>query len=72
MTCVYSYTLLCNLLYTEVCSSLSDPDNGQVFEISDGNTAVYLCNKGFTRIGESVLHCVNGKWSSPPPRCVCS
>ena len=52
------------------CPSLSDPDNGFVYQFPDGSTAMFSCKNGFTTIGESLLHCVNGNWSSLPPTCI--
>ena len=52
------------------CLPLSDPDNGKVYQFPDGTTAIFSCKNGFITVGESMLHCVNGKWSSSPPTCV--
>ena len=52
------------------CLPLSDPDNGKVYQFPDGTTAMFSCKNGFTTMGESILHCVNGNWSSSPPTCV--
>ena len=52
------------------CPSLKDPDNGKVFQFSDGNAAIFSCNDGYTKKGESFLHCINGNWSSPTPTCL--
>lgn len=62
---------LCILLYTETseCPAISDPDNGKVFIISNGQTAVFACNNGFVTVGNSQLQCIDGKWSSSPPKC---
>ena len=51
------------------CPSLKDPENGKVFQFSDGNAAIFSCNDGYTKNGDSFLHCVNGNWSSPAPTC---
>ena len=51
------------------CESLRDPDNGRVYQFPDGTTAIFSCKNGFITIGESILHCVNGNWSSSPPTC---
>ena len=52
------------------CPSLKDPDNGKVFQFSDGNAAIFSCNDGYTKKGKSFLHCINGNWSSPTPTCL--
>ena len=51
------------------CPTLKDPENGKVFQFSDGNAAIFSCNSGYTKVGESFLNCVNGNWSSPAPMC---
>ena len=66
---VYALTLYVLYLGSN-CEPLSDPDNGRVHQFPDGITAVFTCKNGFTTVGESILHCVNGKWSSSPPKCV--
>ena len=65
------YCCLCCTNYIGTnCPPLSDPDNGQVYQFPDGTAAIFSCKNGFTTIGESKLHCANGKWSSSPPTCV--
>ena len=61
---MYSFTT-----ETSECPAISDPDNGKVFIISDGETAIFACNNGFVTIGNSRLQCIDGKWSSSPPKC---
>ena len=51
------------------CPSLKDPENGKVLQFSNGNAAIFSCNNGYTKNGDSFLHCVNGNWSSPAPTC---
>ena len=53
----------------EKCPTLSDPENGKVFIISDGRVAIFTCNNNFTKTGDSYLQCINGIWSSPSPKC---
>ena len=69
---VYSYvkpslSYLC--VGIEKCPTLSDPDSGRVFIISNGRVAIFTCNDGFVTVGNSYLQCINGKWSAPPPMC---
>jgi len=52
------------------CSLLNDPENGKVIQFSDGKAAIFSCNDGYTKKGNSFLHCVNGNWSSLPPTCL--
>lgn len=62
---------MCAYYFTEAgCPPLKDPKNGKVFLLSGGNTAVFSCNNGYTKKGESFLHCINGSWSSPAPTCM--
>ena len=70
-----SYMCMCyyGILYTYIgknCLPLNNPENGQVYQPPDGTTAIFSCNNGFTKMGKSVLHCVNGNWSSSPPKCI--
>ena len=51
------------------CPALSAPENGYVYIFSNGNVAVFTCNNGFVKVGNSYLGCKNGKWTSPPPKC---
>lgn len=52
------------------CPVLSDPENGEIFFFPDGQTAIFTCKSGYTIKGNSYLQCVNGVWSSPPPKCL--
>jgi len=52
----------------EVCSSLSDPENGKVFVFD--KSAVYACNTGYTLVGTPFLQCISEKWIGQPPTCV--
>lgn len=78
-TYIYSsvYVAICInilLLLTEIekCPTLSDPDNGKVFIISNGRIAIFTCNSGFVTVGNSFVQCINGIWSSPSPKCKAS
>ena len=61
---------MCCMYIGNNCEALNDPDNGRVYRFPDGTTAIFSCKNGFTTVGESTLHCVNGNWSSSPPKCV--
>jgi len=52
------------------CPLLSDPLNGYVFVRPDGTIAMYSCVANYTLIGAGTVHCKNGAWSSPPPKCI--
>ena len=65
-----SFTLLICLWTGKICLPLNNPENGQVYQFPDGTTAIFSCSNGFTKMGESVLRCVNGNWSSLPPTCI--
>ena len=62
--CVYT------LFAENSCPSLNDPENGKMFQFSDGNIAIFSCDDGYTKKGNSFLHCVNGNWSSLAPTCL--
>ena len=62
---IFSFFLVGN----DKCPPLSDPDNGKMYIISDGTVALFTCNNGFATVGNSYLQCINGVWSSPPPKC---
>ncbi|XP_065904619.1 basement membrane-specific heparan sulfate proteoglycan core protein-like isoform X2 [Dysidea avara] len=53
----------------QTCSQPSDPQNGRVFVINGGNSAIYTCNDGYITNGARFVQCISGKWSSPPPTC---
>ena len=68
------YAVLSNVYsHTAVdCSSLDDPDNGQVTLSGTtlGSTATYTCNPGFVLDGTDVRTCMaNGEWSGEVPTC---
>ena len=65
----YSIIILSMFLTEIKCPALSAPENGYVHIILNGNAAVFTCNNGYVRIGNSYLECKNGKWTSPPPKC---
>ena len=70
-----SYICLCilsGLLFLVeviVCKHLNDPDNGKVYIYPGGTIAIFTCHSGFITIGIPYLQCIDGKWSSPPPKC---
>ena len=66
----HSVMCACHCYIGNNCPSLSNPDHGGVYHLSDGTTAIFTCKSGFIKNGESVLHCINGKWSSSPPTCI--
>ena len=70
---VYNYTYAKPIFSfsaeNDKCPTLSDPDNGKVYIISDGRVAIFTCNDGFVTVGNSYLQCINGKWNSQPPKC---
>ena len=66
---MYSYMYM-SICIGSNCPPLSDPDNGSVHHFPDGVTAVFTCKNGFTTNGESLLRCINGQWSAPPPTCL--
>ncbi|NXW34133.1 CR1 protein, partial [Phaetusa simplex] len=60
------------------CSPPPGIENGQVMnghrDFVFGMAATYICNKGFSLIGEDTIHCMtnnnlDGMWSRPPPEC---
>ena len=56
-----------SLLFTETCPNLANPVNGRVIVV--GQSAFYVCNTGFTVVGNPFNTCVSGKWISPPAMC---
>ena len=66
----YLYATLHVLEKEETCRSLNGPENGKVFHLSDGKTAIFNCKSGYTIVGEDVLYCADGKWSSNVPKCI--
>lgn len=56
-----------------VCPLLTAPENGGVAVTGDsiGSVAVYVCDEGFSLIGDSPRICgANGEWSGSEPVCV--
>ena len=53
----------------ELYPSLSDPRNGRVYIIDDRQTALFVCNSGYTNIGNTHASCVDGTWNSSSPVC---
>lgn len=70
---MYVHLILCHTFYfltaISSCPALNDPDNGNVYIISNGQNAIFTCKSGFTVIGNPFLVCLNGVWNSPPPKC---
>ena len=54
----------------KTCPSLSSPENGRVFQLPDGKTAIFTCTSGYTIVGKEVLYCADGKWSPHVPKCI--
>ena len=54
---------------TELCSPLSALKNGKVHIIDNKQTALFVCNSGYTIIGNPHVSCVDGAWSSSFPVC---
>ena len=52
------------------CPTLSDLTNGRVLYIDNGNTAVFICNSGYSVTGNVIATCVSGTWSAQPPMCM--
>ena len=52
--------------------SLKAPANGSKtnLKIKEIQYIIFTCNPGYTLKGESSAKCVNGKWSSPTPKCI--
>ena len=53
----------------ENCPPLVDPENGKVFIFSNGEVALFICDPSYVIMGNPYLRCVNGAWSSIPPKC---
>ena len=59
------------LTTTELCPPINAPNNGIVYiiPINDRQTALFICNSGYTIIGNAHVSCVDGTWDSAPPIC---
>ena len=57
------------LVTTELCPNINAPSNGRVYIIDDRQTALFVCNSGYTIIGNAQVNCVDGTWDSSPPIC---
>ncbi|XP_062517602.1 CUB and sushi domain-containing protein 1-like [Corticium candelabrum] len=53
-----------------VCERLRDPANGDVRLSRNNNNATYICNSGYTLVGNQQRTCSNGDWSGMQPSCV--
>jgi len=51
------------------CPPPKHPDNGQAYIVSNGYTALFVCDVGYSAVGSVISYCINGKWSFPPPEC---
>ena len=55
------------------CGPLTDPANGQVIHTvgtTFGQTATYICNTGYSLVGDSTRTCqATGNWSGSAPTC---
>ena len=63
---IYTYT-------TETCSELSNPANGTVrwTGLTIGSFAVYTCNDGYQRTGQSIRMCMSNRmWNREEPTCI--
>lgn len=65
---VCSYITLI-LVTIEICPPLTNPTNGRVYIIDDRQTALFVCNSGYTVIGNARASCVDGTWNSSSPVC---
>ena len=62
------YTIASHFLEGTGCPELQDPANGEV--TSDGLTATYTCDEGFSLMGDQVRQCSSeGEWSGEEPTC---
>ena len=55
------------VIYADLCSQLSDPENGTVTVID--STATYTCDSGHQLSGDQTRTCENGVWSGEQPTC---
>jgi len=51
------------------CPPLKHPDNGHTYIVSNGQTALFVCDEGYSAMGSAISYCASGKWSFPPPEC---
>ena len=58
------------LVTTELCPPIKAPENGRVYIIDDRQTALFVCNSGYTIMGNPHMGCVDGTWDSSPPTCM--
>ena len=68
-----NYTAISILLKSlELCSELTDPDNGKVnlTGLTNGSTATYTCDNGYKLSRNQTRTCLNtGVWSGQKPIC---
>ena len=55
--------------FTVACPALTNPKNGEVYINNKQDKAIFVCDQGFELVGDGTVSCVNGGWSSSPPRC---
>ena len=63
-----------SIIPTVECVSPPPPENGAVqtvYSTSYQLLAVFMCDEGFTAVGETVLSCVEGEWDKTAPTCAC-
>ncbi|XP_070581260.1 uncharacterized protein [Ptychodera flava] len=52
------------------CNDPGSPMNGESFGSTNHSNSLYFsCMHGFTMIGQYVIHCIDGSWSSIVPTC---
>ena len=67
---VFSRRGLCGT-FVSVCESLTPPSNGNITLSTDGRTATYTCNPGFTLNGDMARVCLmdGTAWNGTAPTC---
>jgi len=51
------------------CPPINHPDNGRVYIIANGQTALFICDKDYSTVGSPISYCDGRKWSFPTPEC---
>ena len=57
------------LVTTERCPPINAPNNGGFYIIDDRQTALFICNSGYSIVGSAHISCVDGTWDSSLPTC---
>ena len=73
LVCICAYILTWYISTAIICPNLEDPPNGIVIVSGNkpGDTAMYICDVGFTPDGEDMRTCGDdGQWSGSEPMCV--